>query len=496
MTAPAFVTLRNLSDIRVYFAHRKRPVYFIGATNFNLMGLHEWVGDWHDINLIDCFDGGHPNVQVVNSHPSQTFNSAEAINHYLLLQPEVISRVKSRASDNGQAIFLFFDETLETRCTELGLQLMRPPYHLVRDLDSKITTTRIGNEVGVDSVPNVMAEVRSYAELQSIATAAGLGERWVVQCAYGDSGKTTFFIASPADYDAVADQIEIGEPVKVMRWLRCVGTAIEACATRWGTFVGPLMTELIGVPALTPYAGGWCGNELYEGAFTPQQREEALQKTEALGNALYARGYRGYFEVDFLVDLDTGKLYLGELNPRISGISAMTNLSDFSQSHVPLFLFHLLEYDDAVNLDMDVRSFNLSVLQGGASGVASQMVLKYTADDLQVLTHAPASGVYTLDAEGHLTLKKVSFSRRDALGQSEVFVLRIMRSDEWIYPGADLAIVFLNQEIRQHDGKLTPFGQQWAGAMRAAFLSRPLTAEERTLVQQVHAPAGVKSAGA
>ena len=45
-----------------------------------------------------------------------------------------------------------------------------------------------------------------------------------------------------------------------------------------------------------------------------------------LGDTLYAHGYRGVFCVDFLVETGTGEVYLGEINPRISGASPLTNL--------------------------------------------------------------------------------------------------------------------------------------------------------------------------
>jgi len=44
----------------------------------------------------------------------------------------------------------------------------------------------------------------------------------------------------------------------------------------------------------------------------------------ALGDRLAQEGYLGFFEVDVLMDTDTGAVYLGELNPRISGASSMT----------------------------------------------------------------------------------------------------------------------------------------------------------------------------
>ena len=103
-----------------------------------------------------------------------------------------------------------------------------------------------------------------------VAADAGLGRDLVLQSAYGDSGHTTFFIKSEQDFRAHAgDIVGMGE-IKIMKRIRCRGSAIEACTTRNGTIVGPLMTELVGFPELTPYRGGWCGNEIFPDAFTPE----------------------------------------------------------------------------------------------------------------------------------------------------------------------------------------------------------------------------------
>ena len=59
-------------------------------------------------------------------------------------------------------------------------------------------TTRIADEAGLPSVPNTIARAASYEELTALAGAASLGDDLVVQTAYGDSGKTTFFITRPA----------------------------------------------------------------------------------------------------------------------------------------------------------------------------------------------------------------------------------------------------------------------------------------------------------
>ncbi|MBF0190940.1 MAG: biotin carboxylase [Magnetococcales bacterium] len=496
MTQETRRPLDSIDRIREYFAASPVPYRFISATNFNLMGLHEWVAHWLNVNLVDCYDGAHPQVRLVADDRSRDFTSLEEINRHLLehgLAGEGSPQGEKSDAPAPQALFLFFDESIEEACRRMGVRIALPPNRLVREIDSKIVTTELGDQAGVPSVPNRLAKIGSFAELRRVAAQAGLGERWVVQTAYGDSGKTTFFIDNEVDYLKVARKLSAEAQVKVMRRVNCRGTAIEACATRWGTFVGPLLTELIGDPGLTPYPGGWCGNELYPEAFPAAIRQQAQEKTEALGRALYQRGYRGYFEVDYLIDRDTGELYLGELNPRITGISAMTNLSDFSARTVPLFLFHLLEYDDGVDLTLDVEAFNRAMLAQGAQGIAAQMILKHTEEPLQMITAAPVSGVYRMEANGGLKLERPGYDRRAALGADEAFILRILTAGEYAYKGADLAILFVNQVIGNDAGRLGPTGLKWLAGLKGLFGFRALDARERALLARVRTPSISKS---
>ena len=111
----------------------------------------------------------------------------------------------------------------------------------------------------------------------------------------------------------------VDHDIKVMKRIEPRELAIEGVITRHGTLVGPLMAELTGFPELTPYDGGWCGNDVSPELLTEEQRRTARERTVAMGERLRKEGYRGYFELDFLLDEDTGKLYLGEVNPRITG---------------------------------------------------------------------------------------------------------------------------------------------------------------------------------
>jgi len=199
-----------------------------------------------------------------------TTTSSEEINNYLLRDPEVQAFLASRGG-RPKVAMVFFDEETERICDELGYELILPPDALRRRLDSKIVTTVLGNEAGAPSVPNVLAEVDSWGTLVRVATGAGLGTDLVVQTPYGDSGRTTFFIKSEADWGSYATDI-VGQQAKVMKRINNKAAAVEAVLTRHGTIVGPFMTDLTGYPELTPYKGGWCGNDLCRSRSTSCRR--------------------------------------------------------------------------------------------------------------------------------------------------------------------------------------------------------------------------------
>ena len=238
--------LQNISEIRRYFHRSEDPIYFVSATNFNLLGLDEWAKNFKFISYIDCYDGQHPNVFCPSEAPHAEFQSIEDINNYLLQHKEVIDLIKRRGG-KPNFVFLMFDEETERLVKELGGKVWFPKAKLRTRMDNKIETVRIGNKAGVPSVPNTLSVVKDYAHLRQICEKAGIGHDLVLQSAFGDSGHTTFFIKSEADFRRHEHEI-VGEgEIKIMKRIDCRGSAIEACATSEGTIVGPLMTELGGL---------------------------------------------------------------------------------------------------------------------------------------------------------------------------------------------------------------------------------------------------------
>jgi hypothetical protein len=466
--------LRNISDIRRFFHRNETPIYFVSATNFNLLGVDEWVKNFKYVSYIDCYDGRHPNVFVPNEAPHPQFESIEDINNYLLQHKEVIDHYRRRGGE-PRLVFLMFDEKTEAIAKEIGCQVWFPPAGLRSRVDNKIETVRIGNKARVPSVPNILSEVESYQHLQQLAKKARLGNDLVLQSAYGDSGHTTFFIRNEADFRRHQKEIVGKGEIKIMKRIRCLSSAIEACVTKRGTIVGPLMTELVGFPELTPYRGGWCGNEIFPNAFSKRLREKARAYTFRFGQQLKKEGYRGYFELDLLIDQTTRDLYLGELNPRVTGASSMTNCAAFAHADAPLFLFHLLEFA-GVKFDLDIGALNHRWADPENVDSWSQMVIKHTEDTVDILTSAPESGIWRLLDDGRVVYDRFDYHRRAVESEREAFFLRILKPGEYRYEGADLGILVTRGRSMTDRFKLTERAQKWISGIKSQFAARPLPA--------------------
>ena len=367
---------------------------------------------------------------------------------------------------------MFFDEETESLAAEAGLEIALPSAELRHRLDSKIVTTRLADEAGVPSVPNVLGRAESYEELLALAReAAGrrpggadplrrLRQDHLLRELGARLGQET----RPSMRD---------QELKVMRRIDPRAVAVEACLTRHGTVVGPLMTDLTGYPELTPYRGGWCGNDIFPDALAPEHRERARELTRKLGDRLAQEGYRGLLEVDYLVDAASGELYLGELNPRVSGISSMTNVSAGAYADMPLFLFHLLEYMD-VDYEIDVEDVNRRWAGQQASDAWSQLVLKQPEDRVDLLTAAPKTGIWRLDPKAGLAFSRWGNDWHSLYDETEGFYLRVLAPGDYRYKGADLGILVARCRMQTDDNELTDHCRSWIDGIRSQFAGASL----------------------
>ena len=246
--------VNSIADLKVMFHRNERPIYFIGATNFNLLGMDRWINRFRYINYIDCFDGRHPNVFVPTETPHEEFTSIEDITNHLLQHKEVIDLIERRGG-NPVGTFLMFDEKTEELAKDIGLDIWFPPAKLRQRCDNKMETVRIGNKAGVKSVPNALEKVESWEGLMKTCEQHGLGTDLVIQSAFGDSGHTTFFISNQDEFNKHKDEIVNDPEVKIMKRINCRGATLEACCHAVGHAGGAAADRSGGRQGIDPLQG-------------------------------------------------------------------------------------------------------------------------------------------------------------------------------------------------------------------------------------------------
>jgi biotin carboxylase len=465
--------LSGLSDVRAFFHTNAVPLYFISPTPFNLLGIDRWVRNFFYLTYFDSFEGTHSRVFVPRRRDRLDFDSMGDVCNHLLADPETLEFIAGRGP-GGKACFVMLDEETQSLARQAGLEVMHPPTELRQRLGSKIIMTRLANEAGVPSVPHAIGRAGSYDELHALAQSAGLGDDLVVAIAYGNAGSGTFFVHGQRDWDQHAGDLTAQQEVKVMKRIRNVEVCIEGAVTRHGTVIGPAMTSLVGYSELTPQRGSWCGNDIWREVLPPDQTHAAREMVRKLGGVLSREGYRGYFEVDLLHDLDSGELYLGEVNPRLSGASPMTNLTTEAYADMPLFLFHLLEYMN-VEYELDIEEINSRWERGyGEDEVWGQVIITETSPEVELFTATPRTGVWRIDDDGRVSFARSANDWATLLDGSEAFYMRVAAPGDLRSEGAQLGVLVTRGHLQSNDYRLTERCQRWVKGMKAKFVSTPL----------------------
>ena len=79
--------LRTISEIRSFFRTNVRPMFFVGPTAFNLLGIDRWVRNFGYLVYYDSWDGAHPRVFTRRTSHSSNSRAASRCNNYLPRDP-------------------------------------------------------------------------------------------------------------------------------------------------------------------------------------------------------------------------------------------------------------------------------------------------------------------------------------------------------------------------------------------------------------------------
>jgi hypothetical protein len=150
---------------------------------------------------------------------------------------------------------------------------------------------------------------------------------------------------------------------------------------------------------------------------------------------------------------------------------------------VPLFLFHLLEFSGQ-EFDLDVEALNARWADPEFIDSWSQIVIKHTEANVDVVTQAPPTGIWKQAADGSVSYHRFDYHRAAVETEREAYFLRITGAGDHRYEGADLGILITRGRSMTDDFKLNERAHNWIKGLKSYYYGKPLEA-----VQETAAPA-------
>ena len=114
--------ISTIEQAQAYFQKQNDSFYFVSASNFNLMSIHNWVNNWFNVNVIDCYHGKNSSVLLPEYSSAPLFENIEQINEFLLGNKQIVEHIKEQQKYNSFEIKTFFlQEMFKRGILALGL---------------------------------------------------------------------------------------------------------------------------------------------------------------------------------------------------------------------------------------------------------------------------------------------------------------------------------------------------------------------------------------
>lgn len=459
-------------------SHRQ-PVFVLNRPSILMLGVERYLPQMFSIQLHASWGQRDERTFIASNAPKHQLSHTESANW--LLRDAQVHEFISRHTPAGitPAIITFLaDETTERLCAELGYQLMANPASMRHHLDSKIVTTQLSEQAGLTNVPHTIVHAASAAELFDEAQRAGLGRSLVLQTAYGEGGSGTYFVESVSDIAALGEVV-LHTDVKCMKRIRHEALAMEAVILPDAQIVtGPLLREIVGHAAVAIHRGSSSGLEFSPQLVSEQLVVQARDMVVRYGRELAQLGYLGIFEVDLLHDLDTGALYLGESNPRMSGCAMVSNAVTAQAWGFALYALQVLAFSEhPPRVDTESLNTQLCALPGDVEW--SNILVRHLDARPQVVIEAPITGRYRVKAEGDATFDEVDRDWFSLRGPSELFEMSYRRPGDVLVRGDDIGTIVLRSLAQSPDGELTPAAQHFVRTFLSQYETRSIGLAER-----------------
>ncbi len=312
-----FDSMQTMNALKL--ALNKQPIVYIARDIERALGLGKEYENYHIItnstpfakSLTSTTDAEPPlkNITLIPGlKPLDT--------HELLAHPTTIEILKHL----GQPGVLVFKNTpaIERLCFEQGFNLLNPPAELSRTVEEKISQLDWLGDLERFLPPHTRLILKDISYTEACAKLSSPPhEGFILQFNRAHTGSGTMHIRLERDLEPLYKQFP-NRPVRLTRFVR--GPMFTSNNVVWGDtiLVGNINYQITGLTPFTDRPFATIGNDwaLPHELLSPKLKNEYHAIATAVGKKLAYDGWKGLFGIDVILDEDSQKLYLIEINAR------------------------------------------------------------------------------------------------------------------------------------------------------------------------------------
>ncbi|KKR10800.1 MAG: ATP-grasp domain protein [Candidatus Woesebacteria bacterium GW2011_GWA1_39_21] len=274
------------------------------------------------------------------------------------------------------------------------------------DIENKLAFRNLLKDAGIEAITGETVLFDELDENLYKNLVEKYGEHLVFQVAEmtAGGGTGTAFINNTKDlhafmekFGAKKEMLTSIENINVTKFIEGVPTSVAACTTKFGVITGRIQTQILDIPEvreLNEGSGLFCGHDFSYGDFSEDLNIQAASIAKKIGEYIYKTlNYKGIFGLDLITNVEEGKVYVVECNPRYTDAFPLLSEIYNSSSAIPMDVFHILEHMN-VPYEIDVDEVTESYRK---TAPASQIILETKRESATKVTGDLQAGVYKIN---------------------------------------------------------------------------------------------------
>lgn len=256
----------------------------------------------------------------------------------LLENPLVLEHIGNTSKVTPSIFYFKPSIKIDLLLKQLGFNRIGNQNELNEEFENKIAAYHLFGKHFPEA--NIEGEINIIGNLDFQTVVKKYSLPFVLQFSHGWAGKTTYFIINEKQLQSLQNKFPQTK-VKLTRYIKGFTVLNNCCLFQQSFLVSPPAIQINGINDLCTNPAVTCGRQWPVQFLSKSQTDVINGISHKVGKIMHGVGYAGFFGIDFLIEEETGKIYISEINARLTASSSFYTRLEMGVGIIPLVIYHM-----------------------------------------------------------------------------------------------------------------------------------------------------------